>query len=260
MADAREKKRRRGTALAQNTAQILTIADVLERSGGFADSGTQSEKKNYAEKFSRQCSTWIANGLRESFPGVTPNPDGTAQESLARTGRGFKKLDVNYSTPQLGLALGVSVKSIHTPDPKAGRFTKNYSRNDNELRAEATDYHKRQPYAVLVGVLFLPESSCDDGGAGSGEEAGVSSFGKAVHYFRHRADRQSPADDPETFELFFIALYSRESASAKFFDVMKAPPRNRRLRDAEGVSFEGFLDEIRRTYDRRNKLTFDWAE
>ena len=34
--------------------------------------------------------------------------------------------------------------------------------NPNELRAEATDYHQRQPYTVLIGVLFLPVDSCDD--------------------------------------------------------------------------------------------------
>jgi hypothetical protein len=75
----------------------------------------------------------------------------------------MKKLDVNYSTPQLGLALGVSLESINCRDASTERYTKNYSRNDNELRAEATDYHQRQPYAVLAGVLFLPFDSCDDG-------------------------------------------------------------------------------------------------
>lgn len=242
------------------TPGIRTFADVLEKSGMAGESPSQADKKNYAERFSRNCSTLFANGLRKWFEGITPEPDGSAQEAPARTGKGFKKLDVNYSTTQLGLALGVSIKSIHSPDPRTKRFTKNYSRNDNELRAEASDYHKRQPYAVLVGVLFLPESSCTDGGAAGSDEAGISSFGKAVQYFRLRADRQNPTDDPETFERFFIGVYSAERESVRFFDVMHAPPRNRKLKANEGLSFDEVLVEIRETYDRRNKLKFDWAD
>lgn len=251
----------KGDSVRQTSIPIIkTFADVLAMSGLTGESPSQADKKNYAERFSRNCATLFANGLRQWFSGVTPNPDGSAQEAPARTGKGFKKLDVNYSTSQLGLALGVSIKSIHAPDPRTKRFTKNYSRNDNELRAEATDYHKRQPYAVLVGVLFLPESSCTDGGSGDGDETGVSSFGKAVQYFRHRADRQVPSDDPELFERFFIGVYSAERASTRFFDVMHAPPRNRKLKVSEGLSFDEVLIEIRETYDRRNKLKFDWAD
>lgn len=241
-------------------AAIKTFEDVLNASGVADELGDRAAKKNYAERFSRHCSTLFANGLREWFAGITPNADGTAHESPARTGKGYKRLDVNYSTTQLGLALGVSIKSIHSPDPKTGRFTKNYSRNDNELRAEATDYHKRQPYAVLIGVLFLPESSCTDGGKGEMDEAGISSFGKAVQYFRNRADRQFPGDDPELFERFFIGLYARQPARIRFFDVMTPPPRNRKLRTSEGLTLERVLAEIRDTYDRRNKLKFDWAD
>lgn len=257
------KKKGRAAAGPNASVMVPTIQsfqDVLAQSGALSDSGTQAEKKNYAERFSRHASTLFANGLREWFEGILPNPDGSAQESAARTGKGFKKLDVNYSTPQLGLALGVSIKSIHAPDPKTNRFTKNYSRNDNELRAEATDYHKRQPYAVLVAVLFLPESSCTDGGKGTGDEEGISSFGRAVQYFRHRADRRTPSDDPETFERFFIGLYSREPAASLFFDVMNPPPKNRKPARTACFTFERVLEEIRDTYDARNKIRFDWAD
>ena len=62
-----------------------------------------------------------------SFKGILPNPDGSGQESKARTGKGLKKLDVNYSTVELGLGLGVSIKTIHFRDPKTCRYTKNYT-------------------------------------------------------------------------------------------------------------------------------------
>lgn len=81
---------------------------------------------------------------------------GFGQESRARTGKGLKKLDVNYSTIELGLGLGLSIKTINFRDAKTKRYTKNYTRVDNELRAEAADYHERQPYSVLCAVIFLP--------------------------------------------------------------------------------------------------------
>ena len=88
-------------------------------------------------------------------------------------------MDVNYSTVELGLGLGVSIKTINFPDPKTRRYTKNYTRVDNELRAEAADYHERQPYAVLCAVVFLPLEACDDGGVSA-----PSSFGQSIQIFR----------------------------------------------------------------------------
>ena len=72
-------------------------------------------KKNYAERLPRQLAQKVADELREDFPGVTPNADGRGHESPARTAKGFKKLDVNYSTLELGLGLGVSIKTINFP-------------------------------------------------------------------------------------------------------------------------------------------------
>jgi hypothetical protein len=124
--------------------------------------GSQAEKKNYAERLSRLLATRIANGLRRDFDGITPDEQGREQESRARTAKGFKKLDVNYSKPEIGLGLGVSIKTLNFRDARSNRYTKNFTRIDNELRAEAHDYHERQPYAVMVAVVFLPADSCSD--------------------------------------------------------------------------------------------------
>ncbi len=90
---------------------------------------------------------------------------------------------MNYSTTDLGLGLGVSIKTINFRDGKSGRYTKNFTRVDNELRAEAIDYHVRQPFAVLVGLVFLPYDACEDG------RTTHSSFGGAVRVFHYRANR-----------------------------------------------------------------------
>jgi hypothetical protein len=232
-----------------------TIARELGRAGDRDATLSQSQKKNYAETLSRELAQTFADRLRPTFPGVLPDPSGKGQESRARTSKGFKKLDVNYSTVELGLGLGVSIKTINFRDAASKRYTKNYTRADGELRAEASDYHERQPYAVMVAVIFLPVDACDDA------LTGVSSFGAAVQIFRSRAGRASHEDAPMLFERVFIGLYEPEGKTAGevgFFDVMTAPPRKGRPRELLG--FPALIQEIVTTYDDRNAPPFQWAD
>jgi hypothetical protein len=215
-----------------------------------------TDKKNYAESFSRALSQRFADALRDSFEGILPDVHGGGQESRARTGKGLKKLDVNYSTVELGLGLGVSIKTINFRDARTRRYTKNYTRVDNELRAEAADYHERQPYAVLCAVVFLPLDACNDGGKNA-----PSSFGQAVQIFRYRGGREKPADDVTLFERILIGLYDSERGDfgrVCFFDAMDDPPR--RGRPPASKSFREAVDAIVDAYDRRNKTKFKWAD
>lgn len=234
-----------------------SIAAELQFAGDRAviGGGSATDKKNYAEALSRALAQRFADALRGSFEGILPDISGAGQESKARTGKGLKKLDVNYSTVELGLGLGVSIKTINFRDASTKRYTKNYTRVDNELRAEAADYHERQPYAVLCAVVFLPLDACDDGGTAA------SSFGQAVQIFRYRSGREKPVDDSTLFESILIGLYDADAAAfgnVAFFDVVNAPPR---LGRPEGLmSFRDAIDQIIAAYDRRNKTTFKWAE
>ncbi len=236
--------------VAESIRDALTAAAPRPEVGG-----TQAEKKNYAERLSRALATKVANLLRRRFPGVTPDQRGARQEAPARTAKGVKKLDVNYSTPELGLGLGISIKTINFPDPKAGRFTKNYTRVDNELRAEAKDYHQRQPYAVLVGLIFLPLSSCSDGSP--------SSFGQAVRIFRHRANRRDARDEEELLERIFVGVYDDSPKSLGrvwFFDVMNRPRKEGPPAEVRQLGFEDVIREIERAYAARNDPPFEWDE
>jgi len=219
--------------------------------------GSQAQKKNYAERLSRAIATVVANALRKDFVGITPDAEGRRQEAPARTSKGLKKLDVNYSTSELGLGLGVSIKTINFPDKGSSRYTKNFTRADNELRAEAKDYHERQPYAVLVAAVFLPIEACLDG------KTGASSFGQAVRIFRHRANRKNPKNEQELFERAFVGLYEYEGerrGEIVFFDVMDKPPKQGAPKSPPGLSFSQFVREVVKTYDGRNKPTFEWAD
>ncbi|MBF0392982.1 MAG: hypothetical protein HQL38_09895 [Alphaproteobacteria bacterium] len=233
-----------------------TIRAELEAAGLRAAAIDRGGKKNYAELLSRALAMRLSSALRPHFRGVLPNEDGSGQESRVRSAKGFKRLDVNYSTPELGLGLGVSIKTINFPDARSGRYTKNYTRVDAELRAEASDYHERQPYAVMVAIVFLPIDSCDDGGRGA-----PSSFGQAVQVFRFRANRRRPSDQSMLFEKVYIGLYATEPAErfgdVGFFDVTTAPPRNGR---PALLGFEHMVRGIVEVYDERNRPSFVWAD
>jgi hypothetical protein len=211
------------------------------------------EKRTYATRFADKMAICIANGLRESFPGVLPDEGGAGIESPAQSVRGPKKLDVNYSTPQLGLGFGISLKSVHFREKEKRGYIHNMKRNDEELRTEASGYHQRQPYAIMVAVVFLPDEACEDASLRYS-----SSFGAWVKYLRPLALRNSPQDDIARYERVFIGLYSRDGSRMEFFDVAKAPPK--RGRPPLLLSFGDFLEEIERTYLRRNSAEFEWAE
>jgi hypothetical protein len=152
----------------------------------------------------------------------------------------------------------VSIKTINFRDAGSGRYTKNYTRADAELRAEASDYHDRQPYAVMIAVVFMPVDACDDGSSKT-----PSSFGGAVQTFRFRAGRDAPMAPSPLFERVFIGLYGlgqERFGEVVFFDVMNAPPRRGRPAQATLLDFAQLIDEIVRTYDRRNHPQFEWAD
>lgn len=225
-----------------------SIADELGTAGSRELATDRAAKKNYAEAFSNALAIKVANQLRPRFPGILPLESGAGRESRARTSRGIKKLDVNFSTPELGLGLGVSIKTVNFVDRGSSRFTKNYTRIDNELRAEAHDYHERQPFAVMIGLVFIPVEACADG-----ESRGASSFAQAVNVFRHRAGRTTTDRQHDRFERIFLAMYAHSGARCGdvwCFDVMNKPPK--RGEPIQKVNWAEAFDAITDSYDERN--------
>jgi hypothetical protein len=207
-----------------------------------------SEKIQYATRFADAMAEHISAGLKPRLKGI----EATTKRSAGSV-FGKKQLDVNFSTPQVGLALGISLKSVHIRDVGGSqRYTHNRKRNEEELRIEASGYHKRQPYAVMVGVLFLPFDSCDDG------KKDASSFGAWVRHLRPYAGRDEPSDEIDRFEKIYIALYEPAGTDMRFFDVQKDPPKNGR--PTTMLDYGEFLDAVYREYLWRNEADFKWAE
>lgn len=228
---------------------IRSVKDALEAAKPRPkETSPREDKKNYAERFSRALAIMFANHLREHFRGITPDELGRRQEARARTAKGYKRLDVNYSTPELGLGLGVSVKTLNFRDQATKRYTKNFTRIDNELRAEANDYHERQPYSVLVAVIFLPGDSCEDA-----TSRAHSSFAQAISVFRRRDERREPTDRAERFERLFVALYDSASGSTCYFDVLDDPPESGAPPKSLCRDLNGLKGEIVATFDARNR-------
>jgi hypothetical protein len=229
-------------------------------------SALQAEKNQYAIRFADRMAELLALDLSPRMIGI----EATTKRGAASV-RGKKQLDVNFSTPQLGLALGISLKSVHLRETTGGRrYTHNLKRNEEELRIEASGYHKRQPYAVMVGVLCLPFDSCTD--AASSRTS--SSFGSWVRHLRPFAGRTGPLDEDDRFERLYIALYEPDGSDLRFFDIRSAPPKNGRPRGdgamfgSQGrnaapmrlLSYAEFLDDVHRVYLLRNSAVFEWAD
>lgn len=237
---------------------IRSLTDVLRASEPRPEKGADAtEQRKYAKRFADHMARLIAHGFRKRFrkrfEGILPDDLGRGLESLSRSVRGPKRLDVNFSTPQLGLGLGISLKSVHIRETGGAQgYTHNRKRNDEELRVESSGYHARQPYAVMVAVLFLPYDACDDA-----RSKNPSSFGKWVQYLRPLAGRDV-GDDVALYERVFIGLYDPAGRMMEFFDVAKPPPKRGRPRAL--LSFIQFLDEVKHTYDARNHTEFTWSD
>ncbi len=243
-----------------------TLREILGKAGKRPEpTAAASEKGGYAVRFADAMANALARDLDAKLPGI----EASGRRGAAST-KGSKQLDVNFSTPQLGLALGISLKSVHVREAGGGgRYTHNLKRNEEELRIEASGYHKRQPYAVMIGVLCLPFDSCAD----AKTDRTPSSFGSWVRHLRPYTGRSNPRDDEDRFERLYIALYESDGSDLRFFDVRTSPPKNARP-PTEGdlfgpetrdvpirlLSYGEFLDEVYGTYLQRNSAEFHWAD
>lgn len=229
---------------------VSVIREVLAASAPRPDRADPVGNKNqYAVRFADRMAERIAADLFERLEDITASTKRTAGSV-----RGKKQLDINFSTPRLGLALGISLKSVHLRDVGGGgRYTHNMKRNEEELRIEASGYHKRQPYAVMVAVLFLPFDSTEDG-----KRDNPSSFGSWVRHLRPYAGREQPDDEIDKFEKIYIGLYEPDGTALRFFDVQEAPPKNGK--PSQTLGYGEFLADVYHEYLRRNRAEFRWAE
>jgi hypothetical protein len=205
------------------------------------------ESLSFAIYFAKYMSAVVAEALARLDPTFVGIRSG---ENVSQAVRGPKRVDVNYSTPQSGLGLAMSFKSVHFGEKAGGdaHFIHNMKRNDEELRVEATEHHLRQPYAVLVAIVFLPFESCTDFDS--------SSFGSWVQYLWSLKGRISVEDPPDRFELVFVCLYQRDGSEFGFYEVGGAVGCPRTGRPRVLLNLVEFLRRVKEVYDKRNGKDF----
>jgi hypothetical protein len=236
-------------------------------------SADREDKHAYAMALSRRLAVFMARVLRPAFPNVLPTEDDVGHESLTGSAEGKKRLDVKVWDETLGLLLLVSLKTYSFQDwsgktKKAGRYTKNIQRNGKELKDEADVIHRRQPYSVIVAIMFLPDSACLDGNpASTSELQGPSSFASIVRRLRVRTGRALNPDEKrfdryDLTECLYVGLYRYEGpdrGAVRFFDVTQDPPRNGIPPDTSTLSLNELATEIKRLIDERNSTGIEWA-
>jgi hypothetical protein len=204
-------------------------------------------KRAYAQRLSTALAQKVADGLRPRFRGILPDEHGAKHESKSASASGLKKLDVNYSNPRIGLGLGVSIKTLNFRDEATGRFTKNVKRLDGELRAEAQDYHQRQPFAVLVALVFVPDEAAHD-------SESKSSLRHAWEVFRRRGGRESHNADASLFERLWLCVYRTSSTNfgqCVCYDVADEFPHVEL--PTNGFTLTEALSQIEAEFEKRNK-------
>jgi hypothetical protein len=119
----------------------------------------------------------------------------------------------------------------------------------------------------MVGLFFLPDTSCHDGDESAVGDRGASSFASIVRRLRVRGGRALDPDEKkfDRFDLaerLYIALYrvdGDDRGALRFFDVADNPPRVGAPDAAATVTLGEWVAEVRRLVDLRNSTSIEWA-
>ncbi|HEX6925385.1 MAG TPA: hypothetical protein VF167_08140 [Longimicrobiaceae bacterium] len=170
------------------------------------DNAPRHLKQQYSQKVSEVVALAVAEELRHrGMRGARPAPPGVLGGSGAERrmsgGIGAKKVDVTWATEESGLLLAVSIKSINFRDGRSNNFQKNLINRRGDMLMEAVTLHRRFPYAVIAGLIFL-----DKGAQTDDTLKRRSTFLNAHNRLRIFTGRGDPAGRDEQFEVLYILL------------------------------------------------------
>lgn len=189
------------------------IGAILEAGPKPPDSAPREVKAPYNNRLSNALALAIASELRErGLDGVMPsNAEGSGSSGSERRlagGIGAKKVDVTWATEESGLILAASVKTIMFRDSVSKNFQKNLVNRRGDMLIEAVTLHRRFPYAVLIGLLFL-----DVGATRDGTDRRRSTFENAFPRTRLFTRRPDPAGREEQFERLYLLTIDTDPAN-----------------------------------------------
>lgn len=201
------------------------------------EDSAQADKRRYSEVMSQLLALAFAEELRQrGMAEARPAPSGVLGSSGAERrlagGIGAKKVDVTWATEESGLMLGLSVKTINWRDARSGAYQKNLTNRRGDMLIEAVTLHRRFPYAVLGGFLFL-----DAGGAHDGTVRRKSTFRNAFPRLRLFTGRSDPAGRDEQYERLYLALVDATPTSVQLTCFQVSDPDH-------PVTFEQAFDDL----------------
>jgi len=118
---------------------------------------------------------------------------------------------VTWATEESGLLLGISVKSINFRDARSQSFQKNLANRRADMLYEAVTLHRRFPYAILAGFLFLDKDAAAD--ATNRRRSTFENAHRLLHLFTGRDD---PAGRDEQYERLYIVLLDANPFTPEF--------------------------------------------
>lgn len=184
----------------------LLVAAIKAAGPKPADDAHQKLKNPWVAKISNTVAVAFAEelrhrGMKEARPGPPGQLGLSGAERRLAGGIGAKKVDVTWATEESGLLLACSVKTIMFRDAQSGAFQKNLINRRGDLLIEAVTLHRRFPYAVLAGFLFLDHQAATDG-----TTRRSSTFANAFPRLRLFTRRPDPAGREEQFERLYLLL------------------------------------------------------
>lgn len=170
------------------------------------DDSLPSKKKAYSEGMSNKLAEVFAEelhnrGLKGARPGSPGSVGISGAERQMAGGIGAKKVDVTWATEESGLLFAASVKTINFKDNRTNNYQKNLTNRRGDMLFEAVTLHRRFPYAVLGGFIFL-----DQGAGSDGTAKRRSTFDNAHQRLRLFTGRRDPAGRDEQYERLYVAL------------------------------------------------------
>ena len=214
------------------------------------DTATREAKRLYSETMSAKLALAFADELRhrgmtETRPSGPGDVGASGAERRLAGGIGAKRVDVSWTTEESGLLLAVSIKTINFRDGRSKNFQKNLTNRRGDMLGEALTLHRRFPYAVVAGFLFLDRNAKTDQ-----TKQRKSTFENAFPRLRIFTGRQDPAGRDEQFERLYLLLVDANPFTSSWECYQVSDP-------AALVPLETVLDELVTLVAERN---FDFYE
>lgn len=170
-------------------------------------------KQAYSQDMSAAIALALSEAARQrGMGGALPAPPGSGASGAERRmagGIGAKKVDVTWATEECGLIFSASVKTINWRDQKSGTFQKNLTNRRGDLLFEAVTLHRRFPYAVVLGFLFLDADAQADA-----TDRRNSTFHNAHQRLKLFTGRDDPGGRDEQFERLFVLFVNADPAGS----------------------------------------------